>query len=111
MAPGPWEGRFFKKSSTRWAGARKPPPPAWNAARSHSSWKRTPASGPALAGKSSGTTPTRKPPLMFFPSRARKLMPLVTTCPWAEEAATTSPPGHTQKVKADRPVGRWQASL
>ena len=31
--------------------------------------------------------------------------------PRAEAAATTSPPGHTQKVKADRPVGRWQASL
>ena len=38
-------------------------------------------------------------------------MPLVTTWPGAEEEATTWPPGQTQKVKADRPVGRWQASL
>ena len=48
---------------------------------------------------------------MFSPSRARQLMPLVTTPPCSEAAATTWPPGQTQKVKADRPLGRWQASL
>ena len=48
---------------------------------------------------------------MFWPSLARWLMPLVTSRPSSEAAATTWPPGHTQKVKADRPEGRWQASL
>ena len=48
---------------------------------------------------------------MFSLSRANSLMPLVTTRPSSEAAATTSPPGQTQKVKAERPLGRWQASL
>lgn len=48
---------------------------------------------------------------MLAPSRARQLMPLVTSRPSSEAAATTCPPGQTQKVKALRPVGRWQASL
>ena len=38
-------------------------------------------------------------------------MPLVTTWPCPLAAATTCPPGQTQKVKADRPEGRWQDSL
>ena len=38
-------------------------------------------------------------------------MPLVTACSGPEAAATTCPPGQTQKEKADRPLGRWQLSL
>ena len=38
-------------------------------------------------------------------------MPLVTVRPGSEAAATTWPPGQTQKLKALRPLGRWQDSL
>ena len=48
---------------------------------------------------------------MFSLSRANSLMPFVTTRPSSEAAATTSPPGQTQKEKAERPLGRWQESL
>ena len=33
-------------------------------------------------------------------------MPLVTTWPGSEAAATTCPPGQTQKEKTERPPGR-----
>ena len=69
-----------------------------------------PARGPSPP-KSAGVTPTSMAPLMFSLSRAYSLMPLVTTRSCSEAAATTCPPGQTQKVKALRPVGRWQASL
>ena len=39
------------------------------------------------------------------------LMPLVTTRPVSEAAATTVPPGQTQKEKALRPLSKWQLSL
>ena len=48
---------------------------------------------------------------MFSLSRANSLMPLVTTRPVSEAAATTYPPGQTQKENTPRPLGRWQESL
>ena len=48
---------------------------------------------------------------MFSLSRAYSLMPLVTTRPLSEAAATTVPPGQTQKEKALRPLPKWQLSL
>ncbi len=69
-----------------------------------------PARGP-LPGKSSGVTPTSSPPLQFAPSRAKRLMPLVTARPSSLAAATTSPPGQTQKLNTPRPLSRWQLSL
>ena len=63
------------------------------------------------SGKSAGVTFTSSAPLMFSRSRAYSLMPLVTTRRASDAAATTCPPGHTQKEKALRPLGRWQDSL
>lgn len=68
-----------------------------------------PDSGPSP--KSSGVTFTRSAPLIFSWFRANSLIPLVTTPPASDAAATTSPPGQTQKEKAERPLGRWQESL
>lgn len=48
---------------------------------------------------------------MFSLSRAYSLMPFVTSRPVSDAAATTCPPGQTQKENALRPSGRWQASL
>ena len=48
---------------------------------------------------------------MFSPLRAYSLMPLVTVRSASEAAATTCPPGHTQKENTPRPLGRWQDNL
>ena len=48
---------------------------------------------------------------MFSRSRAYSLMPLVTTRPCSDAAATTCPPGQTQKEKALRPFSGWHDSL
>ena len=69
-----------------------------------------PASG-CGEGKSPAVTFTSSAPLMFSPLRAYSLMPLVTVRPVSDAAATTCPPGHTQKLKALRPLGRWHDSL
>ena len=64
-----------------------------------------------LLPKSAGVTFTSRPPLMFSRSRAYSLMPLVTTRPCSDAAATTCPPGQTQKEKALRPFSGWHDSL
>jgi hypothetical protein len=39
------------------------------------------------------------------------LMPLVTTRPGSDAAATTVPPGHMQKLYTARPLEAWCTSL
>ena len=56
-----------------------------------------PASGWSLP-KSDGSTPTSSALLAFSASRAKQLMPLVTTLSGSLAAATTVPPGHMQNV-------------
>ena len=47
---------------------------------------------------SSGAMPTTMPALALRSLREYWLMPLVTTRPGSEVAATTVPPGHMQKL-------------
>jgi len=72
-----------------------------------------PISGLALAspGKSSGLTFTTSAALALRSAREYWLMPLVTTRPGSEVAATTWPPGHMQKLYAARPLAQWCTSL
>jgi len=56
--------------------------------------------------KSSGVMFTSSAPLMFSWSRANSLMPLVTTRFSSDAAATTCPPGQTQKENTPRPLER-----
>ncbi len=62
-----------------------------------------PSSGPTAplepaARTSSGARPTTMPALALRSLREYWLMPLVTTRPGSEVAATTVPPGHMQKL-------------
>jgi hypothetical protein len=59
-----------------------------------------PARGLAFTspGKSSGVMPTTMAALALRSLREYWLMPLVTTRPGSEVAATTVPPGHMQKL-------------
>ena len=67
--PGPAEGRRRRKSSRRWAGAVKAPPPAAKARSARVRWKAMPSRGP-FPGKSSGVMLTSNPPLQLLPSLA-----------------------------------------
>lgn len=58
-----------------------------------------PASGEfSMPGKSLGSMPTTMPALALRSLREYWLMPLVTTPPGSDAAATTVPPGHMQKL-------------
>ena len=50
------------------------------------------------AGSPAGVMPTTMPALALRSLREYWLMPLVTTRPTSEVAATTVPPGHMQKL-------------
>lgn len=55
--------------------------------------------------------PTTMPALALRSLREYWLMPLVTTRPGSEVAATTVPPGHMQKLYTERPLRAWCTSL
>ena len=54
--------------------------------------------GERIAGIVRGVMPTTMPALALRSLREYWLMPLVTTRPGSEVAATTVPPGHMQKL-------------
>ena len=63
------------------------------------------------SGKSAGVRSTTMPALALRSAREYWLMPLVTSRPGSEAAATTVPPGHMQNEYTARPLLAWCVSL
>src|SRR2546427_2967981 len=105
------EGRPSTKSTSRCAGAPRPPPPATNAACSSAVWKAIPASTPSVrcGARSSGVTSTTMPAFAKPSPRLDGDHPLTTTSSPLVAAGQITPPGHMQNENTPRP-STWRTS-
>src|SRR5207253_3020213 len=105
------EAQPSTKSTSRCAGATRPPPPATYAACSSAVWKAIPASTPSLrcGAKSSGVTSTTMPAFAKPSPRLEGDHPLTTTSSPLVAAGQITPPGHMQNENTPRP-STWRTS-